>query len=63
VLALGRGLGMAITAEGIENEEQFELLSSLGVDSIQGYLFGRPCRLQQLSFGRVSLAPSTVSAA
>jgi diguanylate cyclase (GGDEF)-like protein/PAS domain S-box-containing protein len=63
VLALGRGLGMAITAEGVENEEQFELLSSLGVDSIQGYLFGRPCQLQQLSFGRVDLAPSAASAA
>jgi diguanylate cyclase (GGDEF)-like protein/PAS domain S-box-containing protein len=63
VLALGRGLGMAITAEGVENQDQFELLSSSGVDSIQGYLFSRPCLLQQLSFGRVCLAPPAASAA
>ncbi len=63
VLALGRGLDMKITAEGIETEDQFELLSSLGVDSIQGYLFGRPCPLPQLSFGRVHLAQSAASAA
>ncbi len=63
VLALGRGLDMKITAEGVETEDQFELLSSLGVDSIQGYLFGRPCPLPQLSFGRVHLAQAAASAA
>ncbi len=63
VLALGRGLDMAITAEGVETEEQFKLLASLGVDSIQGYLFGRPCVLPQLNFGRVRLASSAASAA
>ena len=29
-------------AEGIETEEQFELMKSLGVDLFQGYLLGRP---------------------
>jgi diguanylate cyclase (GGDEF)-like protein/PAS domain S-box-containing protein len=63
VLALGRGLGMKITAEGVETQGQFELLSSLGVDSIQGYLFGRPCPLPQLSFGRAWPAQPAASAA
>ena len=63
VLALGRGLDMVITAEGVETEDQFELLASLGVDSIQGFLLGRPCLLSQLNFGRVCLAPSAASAA
>ena len=63
VLALGRGLDMTITAEGVETQAQFELLSSLGVDSIQGYLFGRPCPLPQLNFGRVCAAQSAASAA
>jgi diguanylate cyclase (GGDEF)-like protein/PAS domain S-box-containing protein len=63
VLALGRGLDMKITAEGVETQAQFELLSSMGVDSIQGYLFGRPCSLAQLSFGRAYPAQSAASAA
>jgi len=63
VLALGRGLDIAITAEGVETQEQFELLSSLGVDSIQGYLFGFPCPLSQLSFDRISLDRSAADAA
>jgi predicted signal transduction protein with EAL and GGDEF domain len=55
VLALGRGLGIAITAEGVETQEQLELLSSLGVDSIQGFLLGAPCPLSKLNFDRRSL--------
>jgi len=35
-------LGLAIVAEGVERVEQFELLRSLGVDLMQGYLFCEP---------------------
>ena len=41
-VALAKGLGITITAEGIETEEQFGLLRSMGVDFAQGYLFDRP---------------------
>jgi len=51
VLALGRGLDIDTTAEGVETEEQFELLRASGVSFVQGYLFGRPCRAAQLDFG------------
>ncbi|HLG79882.1 MAG TPA: EAL domain-containing protein [Bradyrhizobium sp.] len=40
-VALAKGLGITITAEGIETEEQFGLLRSMGVDFAQGYLFDR----------------------
>ena len=50
VLALGRGLGIAITAEGVETQAQFDLLTSLGVDMVQGHLFGTARPLSQLSF-------------
>jgi diguanylate cyclase (GGDEF)-like protein/PAS domain S-box-containing protein len=63
VLALGRGLDIAITAEGVETEAQFEVLSSLGVDLVQGYLFGQPCHSQQLNFNSVRLGPAAASAA
>jgi len=60
VLALGRSLDIAITAEGVETEEQFGLLRAAGVSLVQGYLFGRPCPLSQLDFGKV--APSGAGA-
>lgn len=46
IVLLGARLGMKVTAEGIENEEQAKLLSDLGCDHLQGYLFGRPAPLQ-----------------
>jgi diguanylate cyclase (GGDEF)-like protein len=39
---LGRGLGMSVTAEGVENGDQLAALAELGVDNAQGYLLGRP---------------------
>ena len=42
VIALGRDLGMAITAEGVETRQQLEMLERAGCDEIQGFLFSRP---------------------
>ena len=42
VLDLGRGLGMETCAEGVETEEQRELLAREGCAVVQGFLFGRP---------------------
>jgi diguanylate cyclase len=42
VVSLGRGLGMKVTAEGVETAEQHLFLRAAGVHSIQGYRFGRP---------------------
>jgi EAL domain-containing protein (putative c-di-GMP-specific phosphodiesterase class I) len=50
VLTLARGLNIAITAEGVESEEQATPLRRAGVDLLQGYLFGRPVRLHELHF-------------
>jgi EAL domain-containing protein (putative c-di-GMP-specific phosphodiesterase class I) len=47
IVALARGLGMQVTAEGVETREQFERLRELGVDDAQGYLLGRPGPLGQ----------------
>jgi len=42
IVQLGRGLGLGVTAEGVENEEQVLLLKSMGCGSLQGYYFARP---------------------
>ena len=42
VVSLGRGLGMKVTAEGVETAEQQLFLRAAGIHSMQGYRFGRP---------------------
>jgi EAL domain-containing protein (putative c-di-GMP-specific phosphodiesterase class I) len=42
VIELGRTLGLAIVAEGVETEAQRALLVEMGCPMGQGYLFGRP---------------------
>ncbi len=42
IVALGRVLGLTVTAEGVEEEVQAQALSDAGCDQMQGYLFGRP---------------------
>lgn len=39
---IARDLGIEIIAEGVETERQAELLEELGINSLQGYLFGKP---------------------
>jgi diguanylate cyclase (GGDEF)-like protein len=42
IVGLGRGLGMKVTAEGVETAEQQLFLRAAGVHCMQGYRFGRP---------------------
>ncbi|MEH3145768.1 MAG: EAL domain-containing protein [Methylobacterium frigidaeris] len=48
VIALGRSLGMATTAEGVETPEQLERLRQAGCLMVQGYLISRPLALDDL---------------
>ena len=52
VLALAAGLELPTVAEGVETEQQFDMLRESGVQYVQGFLFGRPCRSSELPFGR-----------
>ena len=42
VAGLGKNLGMATTAEGVETQEQLRYLRQEGCTEVQGYLFSRP---------------------
>jgi diguanylate cyclase len=48
-VSLGRGLGMKVTAEGVETAEQQLFLRAAGVHCMQGYRFGRPCSAGEIS--------------
>jgi diguanylate cyclase (GGDEF)-like protein/PAS domain S-box-containing protein len=42
VVTLAHGLGIRVTAEGVETEQQLEAVQMSGCDKAQGYLLGRP---------------------
>jgi diguanylate cyclase (GGDEF)-like protein len=49
VIVLAGSLGMEIVAEGVETQEQADELRAIGADFGQGYWFGRPRELRDLS--------------
>jgi len=49
IVSLGRGLGMKVTAEGVETAEQHLFLRAAGVHSLQGYYFGQPCTAGEIT--------------
>jgi diguanylate cyclase (GGDEF)-like protein len=42
IVSLGASLGIPVCAEGVETDQQFDLVRSLGCSEAQGYLIGRP---------------------
>ncbi len=40
VITIAHGFGITACAEGVERQDQMDLLASLGCDSVQGFLFG-----------------------
>ena len=49
VVSLGRGLGMKVTAEGVETADQHLFLRAAGVHFMQGYRFGRPMAAREIA--------------
>lgn len=48
IISLANKLGLDVTAEGVETEEQYRVVEQLGCDEIQGYFFSRPLSLNEL---------------
>ncbi len=41
-IALGHAIGVEVVAEGVESQDQFDMLRKLKCDQVQGYLVGKP---------------------
>ena len=48
IMSIARTMEMTVVAEGIETQEQQEVLTRLGCDYLQGYLFSRPLPAEQV---------------
>jgi PAS domain S-box-containing protein/diguanylate cyclase (GGDEF)-like protein len=57
VLAMANALNLRVVTEGVETEQQLDILRALGCDEAQGYLLGRP-ETPELALKRVMESPS-----
>jgi EAL domain-containing protein (putative c-di-GMP-specific phosphodiesterase class I) len=48
VIALGRGLGMELVAEGVETQAQLDFMRTEGCQLAQGFFFGDPVLGEQV---------------
>jgi diguanylate cyclase len=49
VIRLAHALGLRVVAEGVETDRQCEILTALGCDEFQGYLFARPMDAERVA--------------
>lgn len=60
IIAMANSLGMEVLAEGVETEEQKEILINRGCKNFQGFLFGKPVAIKeferQLGSGKRALS-------
>ena len=42
IIGLGHTIGLRVTAEGVEHEEELCILQSVACDEVQGYYFAKP---------------------
>jgi diguanylate cyclase (GGDEF)-like protein len=63
ILGLGRSLAVATTVEGIETDQQLEMVRAAGATLVQGFLFGKPVPAPALDLGRLGAACTVEAAA
>jgi len=65
IVGLAKALGLQVVAEGVETEQEIQILTGLGCDVVQGYYFSRPVTAEEipglLDKGFSHLTPASVS--
>jgi len=57
IIALAHGLGMSVTAEGVETAEQASLLKKIKCDRLQGHFLGKPIPTEEVGAFLSKLMP------
>ncbi|WP_342620276.1 EAL domain-containing protein [Rhodoferax sp. GW822-FHT02A01] len=60
VINLAENLSLHVIAEGVETQAQRDFLLSLGCRDFQGYLFGKPCPVEEFEQHLLSTLPKPV---
>ncbi len=47
IVQMAKSIGIHTLAEGVENDEHYEFLRSIGCEKVQGYYFGKPLPLRE----------------
>ena len=50
IIQMAKCLNLRVTAEGVENEQQLQFLRGQQCDDVQGFLFSKPLRADQMDF-------------
>jgi EAL domain-containing protein (putative c-di-GMP-specific phosphodiesterase class I) len=62
IIGMAEGLGVRVTAEGVESAEHAGILRDLGAETLQGHHFGMPCdERAMVSFLRDGRGPAQVA--
>ncbi|WAU73132.1 MULTISPECIES: EAL domain-containing protein [unclassified Acinetobacter] len=56
IIHLAARLGLIVTAEGVETQQQADILTNLGCNQLQGYLLGIPVNVENLVLNRHNFA-------
>ncbi len=58
-IAMAKGLGLKVIAEGVEDSHQLEFLQGVGCDAVQGFYLGRPMDAERFTQSVLSVSTLT----
>lgn len=59
IIAMSNSLGLKVVAEGIETENQAQILTQLGCDTLQGYFISKPDTMDAFEHTWLAIQPSS----